>query len=83
MPVPGKQVGEQIEIYSSEDGNEFSYLGIATVQEIQGEPYVIFFTDHFSVLVTAGINGTSISADNAANATSPQWTTLSGIVIQE
>jgi hypothetical protein len=56
MPVPRKQAGDQIEIYSSEDGVNFNYLTTATVQDIQGDPYVVFSTDHFSVFVTAAIN---------------------------
>lgn len=36
-----------------------------------------------TVTVTPGSGGTSISADNAANATSPAWTTLGNIVITE
>ena len=56
MPVPGKQVGDQIDIYSSEDNINFTYLTTATVQDIQGDPYVAFSTDHFSVFVTAATN---------------------------
>ena len=35
MPVPGKIAGDQIDIYSSEDGINFNYLTRATVQDIQ------------------------------------------------
>lgn len=83
MPVPGKQLGDQIDVYSSEDGVNFNYLARATVQDIQGDPYVVFVTNHFSVIITVAVNGTNISADNAANATSPAYTMLSGIVITE
>lgn len=36
-----------------------------------------------AVTVTAGTNGTNISADKASNATSPAYTTLGNIIIDE
>jgi hypothetical protein len=84
MPVPGKQVGDQIDIYSSEDGIDFTYLTTAIVQDIQGDPYVVFSTDHFSVIITVATNGTNLSADKAGNSTSGSaYTALGNIVIAE
>lgn len=83
MPVPGKEIGEQIDIYSSEDSVNFVYLTTVTVQEIDGESYVVFLTNHFSVFVTAMTNGTNISADKAGNASSSGWTTLNDLTIAE
>lgn len=65
--MPGKQEGDSIDIKSSEDGVNFSYLTTVHVKNINGQPYVIFMTDHFSVTVTQANNGTSISADKAGN----------------
>ena len=50
--MPGKQAGDQIDIYSSEDGVNFNYLTRATVQDIQGEPYVVFYTLAGSLFLT-------------------------------
>ena len=84
MPVSGKNPGDQIDIYSSEDGVNFNYLTRATVQDIQGDSYVVFFTDHFSVIITVATNGTNISADKAGNSTSgAAYTALGNIVIAE
>ncbi|MFH1800918.1 MAG: filamentous hemagglutinin N-terminal domain-containing protein, partial [Candidatus Omnitrophota bacterium] len=43
---------------------------------------VVMFTDA-GVAITAATGGTGISADNAADASSPAWTTLTDIVIAE
>lgn len=67
MPVPGKQEGELVTIYSSEDGEDFSYLTTVHVKIINGQPYVVFVADHFSVTVTQATNGTNISADKAGD----------------
>jgi len=84
MPVPGKSAGDLINIYSSEDGNSFTYLTTVPVILIGGNPYVSFESNHMSVLVTASNNGTNISADKAANSTSgATYTALSNIVIAE
>lgn len=55
---------------------------IAGITLISG---VLFFSSFAfaSVSVTAATSGTNISADKAANATSPAYTTLGNIVITE
>lgn len=68
MPVPGRQVGELIDIYFSDDNGSSFTFGMSTpVIEIDGQPYVSFMADHFTVVVTAANGGTNISADKAAN----------------
>lgn len=67
MPVPGKQEGELIDIHSSEDGVNFTYLTTVLVKNINGQPYVTFMADHFTVVVTVANGGTNVSADKAAN----------------
>lgn len=68
MPVPGRKVGELIDIYFSEDNGINFEFGMSTpVREINGEPYVAFMADHFTVVVTAANGGTNISADTAGN----------------
>lgn len=68
MPVPGRQIGESIDIYFSDDNGSSFVFGMSTpVIEINGQPYVSFMTDHFTVVVTVANGGTSISADKAAN----------------
>lgn len=83
MPVPGKEIGELIDIYYTEDDVNYIYLDKVNVRSINGEPYVIFQADHFTVFVTTPTNGTNISADKAVNSTSGSgYTTLSNIVIK-
>lgn len=67
MPVPGKEAGDLIGIYYSEDGNSFTYLTTVPVRNIDGQPYVTFMADHFTVVVTVANGGTNVSADKAAN----------------
>jgi hypothetical protein len=43
----------------------------------------MLYPDLLNVTVTAATGGTNLSADRAANATAPQWTTLANIVITE
>ena len=84
MPVPGRSEGELIDVYISEDGNSFDYHISTNVKLIGGEPYVIFTSTHFSVVVTAANNGTNLSADKAANSISGSaYTALSNIIITE
>src|SRR5262245_27795289 len=51
--------------------------------------FIIFFQFGFNkdalaaVSITTATGGTNISADKAANASSPQWTTLGNIVVTE
>ena len=84
MPVPGRNEGELIDVYTSEDGNIFDYHISTNVKLIWGEPYVIFTSTHFSVVVTTANNGTNLSADKSANSTSGSaYTALSNIVVTE
>lgn len=84
MPVPGRSEGELIDIYSSEDGNAFTYLTTTHVYMRSGMPYVTFMGNHFSVLVTAASNGTNVSADKAVNSNLGSGRTALGkITIQE
>jgi len=70
MPVPGKNVGDLVDVYDSTDVVNFDYLTTVPVRNIGGSPYVVFVANHFTVFVTAGNNGTNISADKAANSIS-------------
>lgn len=67
MPVPGRSEGDLIDVFMSEDGNDFVYHTTVRTLLINGEPYVVFVADHMSVVVTSANNGTNISADKAGN----------------
>jgi hypothetical protein len=64
---------------------ELADLGITYILGAKGETSgkTAQTTFHDSVNVTAGSGGTNISADKAANATSPGFTTLGDIVVSE
>lgn len=84
IPVPGRSVGELIDIYSSEDGTTFTYMTTVRVILLGSDPYVSFETNHMSIVVTAPNNGINLSADKAANSTSGSaYTALSNIVVAE
>ena len=84
MPVPGKDDGDLVDVFLSEDGNTFLYHTTVRTILISGQPYVVFEATHMSVAVTAANNGTNLSADKATNSTSGSaYTALSNIVIAE
>jgi hypothetical protein len=64
---------------------EAADLGITYILGAKGQAsgWTAQTTFHDSVAVTPGSGGTNISADKAANATSPAFTTLGDIVISE
>ncbi|MBU0626505.1 hypothetical protein KKH82_03635 [Patescibacteria group bacterium] len=42
------EIGDTIDVYYSEDGIDWTYEVMSTVQDLAGEPYVVFTANHFT-----------------------------------
>lgn len=49
IPVPGMQSGTTVDIKYSEDGTIRNYHTSVQVKDIDGEPYAIFYANHFTI----------------------------------
>jgi hypothetical protein len=92
-PHTETELAHEFTIQADADGN-FIFDGYAPEEQDAGITYILGVKGQSSgwtaqttlkdnVTVTAATGGTNISADKAANATSPQFTTLTDIVITE
>ena len=69
VPAPGMHIGDTIDINYSEDGERRIYMNSVDVQEIDGEPYAIFESNHFTTFYLGTTTGTFVIANDADYAT--------------
>ena len=58
MPAPGMNVGDTVEVNYSEDGTTRTYLSSVQVEIIDGEPYAVFYANHFTTFYLGTTTGT-------------------------
>lgn len=70
VPVPGKTIGDSVEIKYSQDGETRIYSDSTFVQDIDGSPYVIFEANHFTYFAIGAPVGTFSINNNESITTS-------------
>lgn len=58
VPVPGAQLGDTIDVNYSENGIDWTYLSSVEVQDINGDPYAVFYANHFTTFYLGTNTGT-------------------------
>ncbi len=69
IPASGKTVGDPVSIYSSQDGTNWTFEKWGIVQNIGGQPYTVFTTNHFTYFAIASSTGSFVINDDAWSTT--------------
>jgi hypothetical protein len=69
MPAPGMNIGDSVQVRYSHDGSIRSFETYADVQDIGGQPYVVFTANHFTQFYLGVEVGTFMIDNDAAYAT--------------
>ena len=65
IPALGKTIGDPVSVYSSQDGSDWTLEKGGIVQEVDGQPYAVFTTNHFTYFAIADSTGSFVINDDA------------------
>jgi len=69
MPAPGMNIGDSVQVRYSYNGTTRLFQNYAEVQDISGQPYVVFTANHFTQFYLGTEVGTFAINNDAAYAT--------------